>query len=251
MPAAMALWGRHHTALGDVAVRSPVPGLALALTRGEAPKAYRYVDPNEDVVAASVGDRATLMVVADGHGGIGASETVVAVAGGELGPDPPPADLSEKQLVALFYDAALQVRELNLEHPEAPESSTTMALVLATPERFQWASFGDSSVLAGGREGTLRLDDPRHVFLGDPASRRDVARDLSHGVIERVPGVWIVLATDGLGDYARGGPEPAVTSAAAERGVDAEGLAGSLVRSAFAGGAGDNVALACLAPPPS
>jgi serine/threonine protein phosphatase PrpC len=249
MPAAVALWGRNHTELGDVAVRSPVPGLALALTRGALPKAYGYVDPNEDVVAASAGDRATLMVVADGHGGIESSEAVVAVVGRALGHDPPPADLAEERLVDVFYDGALEVLERNLDRPEAPESNTTMALVLATPERVQWASFGDSAVLAGGAEGAVRLDDPRHLFLGYPASEADIARHLSHGVLERHSDAWVVLATDGLGDYARGGPELALASAATEHEVDSERLAMSLVRAAFAGGAGDNVGLACLAPP--
>jgi hypothetical protein len=41
----------------------------LALTRGLQGKAYGYVDPNEDVAGAVVGDRAALLVVADGHRG--------------------------------------------------------------------------------------------------------------------------------------------------------------------------------------
>lgn len=248
MPAAMALWGRHHTRLGDVDVRTPVPGLALALTRGGAPKIYSYVDPNEDVVAASVGERATLLVVADAHGGIAASEEAVAVVGRALGHDPPPADVPAERLVELFYEAGLEVLERNLDLPEAPESSTTLALALASAERVQWASFGDSAVLSGGHEGAVRLDDPRHTFLGHPASEADIARDLSQGVADRDPGAWLVLATDGLSDYASGGPQLALAAAAAEGDADAERLATSLVRAAFAGGAGDNVGLACLAP---
>src|SRR5690606_23509344 len=62
----LLLLGKDHTELGDVAVDSLGP-MAAALTRGRHPKAYPYLDPNEDaLVLASDGDL-HLMAVADGH----------------------------------------------------------------------------------------------------------------------------------------------------------------------------------------
>jgi hypothetical protein len=51
--------------------------MAAALTRGRHPKAYPYVDPNEDaLLLASDGDF-HLMAVADGHNGTAASHAAI------------------------------------------------------------------------------------------------------------------------------------------------------------------------------
>jgi serine/threonine protein phosphatase PrpC len=244
VPEAIALWGRHHSELGEVAVRAPAVGTALALSRGDLPKAYHHLDPNEDVVAISVGDRATLAVVADGHGGVEASEAAVSAVGELLATDPPPADMDDHELVMVFHQAAAAVIAAT---GSQSESRTTMALVLVAGDGVQWASFGDSAVFVGDSSEVRRLDSPLHCFLGDPMTPGDVAAALSRGVEASGPGQWTVLASDGLTDYSAAAPEDAVAGLLAQE--DAEAVAEGLVREAFAGGAGDNVAVACVVQP--
>jgi len=242
----IVLWGRDHTELGEVAVRAPVPGAAGALSRGALPKAYDYVDPNEDAVALAAGGRATLAVVADGHGGIQASEAAVSYMSQRLAHDPPPADLTDDALVALFHEAGEAVMSAAYDGYQRRYSGTTLAIALVTAERLQWASYGDSAVFAGDGGQVLRLDRPLHRFLGCSISSEQMRAELSRGTYARPNGAWVVLASDGFTDYLETAPEQAVRHAL-RQGVPGA-VAEALVRRAFAGGAGDNVAVACVAP---
>lgn len=246
MSEAIVLWGRDHTELGEVAVRAPVPGAAVALSRGALPKVYHYVDPNEDAVALAAGGRATLAVVADGHGGIEASEAAVSHMSQRLADDPPPADLTDETLLALFHEAGEAAMTAAYDGPQQPDSSTTLAMALVTADRLQWASYGDSAVFAGDLGHVLRLDRPLHRFLGYSISFEEMRDELSWGTYARPGGAWVVLATDGFTDYVGTEPEEAVRQAL--RQGEPGAVADALVRRAFAGGAGDNVAVACVAP---
>ena len=70
------LRGRDHTRLGITAAVAEGRA-AIALSRGGAPKSYRYRDPNEDVALFAEGEGGILLAVADGHGGCDAAETAV------------------------------------------------------------------------------------------------------------------------------------------------------------------------------
>lgn len=246
MSRSVALWGRQHTVLGEVAVEVPAPDVAIALSRGSHPKLRDYVDPNEDVTAAVAGERSTLAVVADGHNGARAAEAAVVTVGRLLGRDPPPADLEDSQLVELF-EAAGEAALAAAFRTEVPQGGTTLALALVSAHRLQWASFGDSAVFAGDAERVRRLDRPRHSFLGYPVSPGNLARELSSGYVGREPGAWVVLASDGYTDFAGAKPEHKVRQALLRGSPEA--VARGMVAQAFAGGAGDNVAVACVAPP--
>lgn len=246
MSDSIVLWGRDHTALGEVAVRTPGALMALALSRGEEPKSYDYVDPNEDAVTLVRGPRAALAAVADGHGGIGASEAAIKEVRRNARDDPPPADLTADAVVELFLDANEATRAAATEGGEQLDSGTTLAIALVTPDRLQWASFGDSAVFAGDADGVQRLDRPLHRFLGRAMTSGDIRERLSWGTQERPSGAWVVVATDGFTDYLDAAPDRAVRDALAAG--DPPAVAERLVRRAFAGGAGDNVAVACIAP---
>ena len=70
------LRGRDHTRLGITAAVAEGRA-AIALSRGGAPKSYRYRDPNEDAALFVEGEGGILLAVADGHGGCDAAETAV------------------------------------------------------------------------------------------------------------------------------------------------------------------------------
>ena len=69
------LRGRDHTRLGITAAVAEGRA-AIAISRGGAPKAYRYRDPNEDAALFAQGEGGILLAVADGHGGCDAAEIV-------------------------------------------------------------------------------------------------------------------------------------------------------------------------------
>lgn len=238
------LWGKDHVALDEVAVRGVGPRAAVAITRGRHRKAYRYTDPNEDAVVAVVGERATLLVAADGHNGWPATEAAVTAVVDAFAADPPPADVSDDDLVDLFHRAGRAILEVT-RHPESqsPESRTTLVVALLAERRLQWASFGDSAVYSATPAAAVALARPQHRFVGYPMSRETVDLLLDRGTHELTEGAWVVLATDGFVDFAHPFPTQLLAG-----GADAENVARGLILAACDGGAGDNVAVAVAGP---
>ena len=198
---AAVLNGREHPHLGGIAVKSASATLAVGMTAGAMPKFIAPTDPNEDAGAVVHGRRADLLVVADGHFGSEASELALGHVLATLGVDPPPADLSPDDLVALVYGAGLVVQQWAVG-PSCPnpDSATTLALALVTHDIAQWASFGDSCVVVtSGSEGR-RLDTPERAYLGQAFEVEEVQKLLTHGRYERRPGDCVVVGTDGLAD---------------------------------------------------
>jgi serine/threonine protein phosphatase PrpC len=247
MPDQAALWGADHVQLGEIAVESVGSNGAIAISRGAEPKGYPSGSPNEDAVAAVVGPRATLLAVADGHDGY---DSVPAALGSVLkafGSDPPPADLDDGELVAIFAasnEAAL--RATGGGYADDESSRTTLAIALLAEGRLQWASFGDSSVLVSEAAGVRPLSSPRLKFIGYPMGHSEVAELLDHGSADLGTCSWMLLASDGLIDYAGGGELDVSDAIAAQLHTASHPAmaAEALVRAAFAGGAGDNVAVA-------
>lgn len=239
------LRGRDHERSRTVAGASVGPSLAVAMSAGSVVGTRQSVDPNEDVAAVVRGPRAELLVVADGHFGHEASELVVDHLLETLGDDPPPADLSDDELVALFYDAGLAVQhETGRPGFPHPDSRTTLAFALASDDAVQWAALGDSCVVLASTGSAVRVDAPRSAYLGSRFGLADVAAALTRGCEPRSDA--LVLATDGLVD-ALGADDEELTAAVRRelrRGARGERLAQRLVDLALERGAADAVTVA-------
>ncbi len=245
------LYGPQHVTYGKVDGAEVAPGVAVAISRGLHPKAYRWTDPNEDAVGAVAGPRATLLVVADAHNGALASQVAVRTVLEELADDPPP-ELDDAELVALFHHVSTAVlsatRELTDE--QRRESRTTLSMALVSRRRLCWAAMGDSPVLVAEGDLGMELTRSDRTFVGWPMTASRVDRLLQRGRGTLGAQAWVALASDGFSNFCRGpAAEAAATVLAAA--PDALGAARGLVDHACTSGAGDNVAAAVAAPPPA
>jgi len=237
-----ALWGADHELLGMTAVEAVSPTAAIALSRGAQAKQYRYTDANEDVVACHLdGDRVAL-VVADGHNGRESSGEAVAAVARRVGGLrlPPSVDL----FIDVFWDAQEAVRNAT-QRPGAPnpESRTALALAVIGDTEVFWASMGDGDVFLCDR--TIEPLSPRRsYFLGWPMTRAELAERLETGNTAVPDGAVVVVASDGLRDFADplGRGRAQLLSLLADA-PDAAVAAKGLVDLACACGAGDNVAV--------
>jgi hypothetical protein len=96
----------------------------------------------------------------------------------------------------------------------------------------------DSSV------GAMLLCEPVSHFVGYPMTREEVAERLQRGLEPVADGSWVILATDGLTDFVDD-VDDSLRGATAGA-PDASTVVERLITAAFAGGAGDNVAVAAL-----
>ncbi len=247
-PSRILLLGRDHEVSTDVVTRAVADAAAVGLARGWRPKPYAYVDPNEDAAGCTVGRRAHLLVVADGHNGLRASHAAIGAVMDLLGDDPRPADLTDDEVVA-----AVQLIEdriaLATAGDEGPRSRTTLVVALRTPTQLQWFGAGDSALLVSERGETRQLPAGARWFFGDDLGSHTVRRSLARGRIDLAPWAWVVLATDGYTDYLPDGLtlEAAVTQAL----IDVDGVeraVGALLDQARRGGAGDNVGVSLCGP---
>jgi serine/threonine protein phosphatase PrpC len=249
------LWGTDHTELDAVASATAGSRAALAITRGRYPKAYRYVDDNEDAVAVVVGPSGTtLLVCADGHNGATASHVAVREVLDRVGEDPPPS-FSDDQWLELFgavNEAVIATKGLGSVHPS---SNTVLMVALVSGGEISWAAIGDAAIVLarpGGMRGR-QLNKEAMRFVGHPMNRRQLKGTLQRGRTRVEPGEWVVMVTDGLSEFVAplrpADVVPRVLALAARNGGDpAEAAALALVDTACNAGAGDNVAAAVLAP---
>jgi serine/threonine protein phosphatase PrpC len=249
------LWGTDHLDLESVASATAGPRVALAITRGRYPKSYRYVDPNEDAVAAVTGaSGTTLLVCADGHNGATASHVAVREILSAFGDDPPPS-LSEDEWLELFgrvNGAVIATKGLGSVHPS---SNTVLLAALVAGGEVSWAALGDGALVLA-RPGAMRgrqLNKEAMRFVGHPMNRRQLKGTVQRGRARVEPGEWVVLVTDGLSEFVAplrpADVVPRVLALAARDGDGgAEAAALALIDTACNAGAGDNVAAAVLAP---
>lgn len=236
----VALWGDEHERLGDIATVSLEPCAALALSRGRFPKAYDHVDPNEDAVMVAGGPSGWILAVADGHNGFDAARaalgTVALEAGAllEAGVGDPVA------AVTALFELARQAVVLELDGlpPPRQASRTALSIALAAQDQLCAASLGDTIVVhvRGRRPAEVGVPGP---FLG-PATPLPEPRS-----VELRPGDRVLVASDGLLDFI-GATWADRLVEACQAGDHLTAVRG-LVMSAFAGGAGDNVAVGLLA----
>jgi serine/threonine protein phosphatase PrpC len=240
------LWGADYTEIGDVGLAAVGEHAAIALSYGGKPKQWPSGSPNEDAAAAVVGRRATLLVIADGHKGYESVPAAVGAVLDQIGDAPPPADLSDDELVDLFCDANDAALANNGGTGAVDESRTTLIVALIAGSVVQWASFGDSEIFLASPQGARSLGEPKLKFNGYTMSRSDLAGLLDRGEVELSDGSWVIAASDGVTDYlgGRGLTACEVIAEVIEPGLEPSKLAEALMLGAFAGGAGDNVGLA-------
>lgn len=249
------LWGRDHVELGEVAVSEAGPAAAIALTRGRHAKRYAYTDPNEDVVAAVTGERATLLVCADGHNGVGAAEHAVAAVLAELGEDPP-AEMAGSDWPALFGRVNDTVSKA-VRQSEAPQSRAVLVVALVSGTSVSFGALGDAALVVcrPGDQRGRQLNREAMRFVGHPMGRRALRELVSCGVEPLASGEWVVLVTDGLSEFTSplhpADVVPRVLARAASAGDLTPALAArAVVDAAGEAGAGDNVGVAVRAPVP-
>ncbi|MEM7409252.1 MAG: protein phosphatase 2C domain-containing protein [Myxococcota bacterium] len=223
------LLGREHELLDAVASVSEGP-VAIALSRGGAPKTYDHRDPNEDACAFASTEHAVMLAVADGHWGAGGAACVLERLLAEHAKRwtaPNAIALAER-----WWDEApevvddLQQHLLRSSDPQ-PIGRTTLSLCVARPEE------GWLLGLAVGDSHLFRIEDDRARelcplparsdlrFLGDATLDRDALSKGIRAVVERdVSGGALLLATDGLSETGIGVHDP--VGAAAECAVAAE-----------------------------
>jgi serine/threonine protein phosphatase PrpC len=259
--------GRTQLALGAIG-EAGGDGIAVALSRGGAPKPYTHTDPNEDCVLAARGARGWLVAAADGHWGVRASEIAAerlrdAHAGDWV-------DGPERSSDRWYQDVLYALVDLNdailAAHDEEQQSRTTLAIALARPGEslLVAASVGDSHLFVATPEETHEvLANPRKfAALGgekwtpsqmERAARFDV-RPL--GAVEA-----LIAVTDGISEEGIGVAEPigAVREALARAraggalqraATTARALVDAALAAHVAHEAGDNVSAAVAWPEP-
>ncbi len=242
------LWGTDHEELGVVAAHALGEKAALANTRGRYPKAYRYEDPNEDTVAAVVGPRATLLVCADGHNGAFAPNTAVREILAAFGDDPPP-DTDWLELFGHVNETVVAGKGIGAEQPA---SNCVLLAALVTPGRLSWAAIGDGALVVArpGAQRARQLNREAMRFIGYPMNKRALKSTVQHATTDVDADEWVVLVTDGLSEFvAPLRPADVVPRVLATlKPPTAETAARALVDTACSAGAGDNVAVAVVAP---
>lgn len=255
------LAGRDHTETGAIEVQAG-ERVAVAISRGGAPKLYDYTDPNEDATLCAEGPGGLLTAVADGHwghdGARAALECIADIAGRAPGAasapgaagaatraDPPvapvggwldsetrEAEVWRRELVAAVraaHDAVLRT------HMGERRPRTTLSLALVRP-REGWifaAAVGDSHVFRVDAEGAVELGWPRRSparFLGHRKVDSTWVERATRIATSAAGGAWgVAAATDGLSEAGIGCEEPdrAVHRAFAKARAGGEGARGA------------------------
>ena len=240
-PRSVMLLGSDHTDLGAVATRPLGPHVAIALSRGKYLKGYPSLDPNEDGVLASVSGKSVCLAVADGHNGFDAAGTALQAIVAALPALHSAALPDTKPLLSrTLVDARARLR-LSRDHAGQQRRDSGCALIIALigDRRLTLCSLGDAGVVI------LRGRRVRNLVKPSPYMGWD--RDLAAVQITRLRlkvADVVILGTDGLftflGDPKADALRHAITA------DDAGKVAERLIDRAFAGGAGDNIAVAVV-----
>ncbi len=262
------LRGREHPILGAVAVVSEGP-LAIALSRGGAPKRYAHVDPNEDAAVFAAGPGGLLLAVADGHNGHSAAETALERLLAGWAPDWTRAQAAElrerwaEQAAQALGDLCGAI-QLRAACGGAPLSRTTFSAVLVRPHEswLGWIAIGDSHLFLLEESDALELaaaDPAQLFFLGHPEESCDsIGAKLRSGTRALCGVRAVALVTDGISERGIGvdAPSAAVAEAARSAGArvggqperlaleTARGIVASALEAHRANRSGDNVAAA-------
>jgi serine/threonine protein phosphatase PrpC len=259
------LRGRDHVAIGEIGVVAEGVA-AAAISRGGAPKTYRYRDPNEDAAAFATGEAGCVIAVADAHLGCEASELAVAAllegcARDWTGAPTAPADWPElaRAAVAQAHDAVAQ----SAARSGRFHGRTTLAFALVCPgdDLLAWASIGDSHLFQVNAAGATELapgsESPTYFVGASERTAEELMPRVRTGTAPLGATRVVMAVTDGLSEKQIGVVDPAAAVRDAVR--EAEGAAAALRPPAAARGllelafaahrgnrAGDNVAAALV-----
>jgi ADP-ribosylglycohydrolase/serine/threonine protein phosphatase PrpC len=236
---------------------------AAGIPAGARPKAYAHTDVNEDAVRVLRSEGATVVLVCDGHRGESSARIAAGLLAEILAWDPH-ALHDDDALLDVLLTTNDRVRAATAE-VDQPESRTTLALGVVEGGRVRWVHLGDSLLAIVEPDGEVRrLGKPRHRFLGWPMDRDGVDAAVERGIEHVAPGGWLVVASDGLPDFARPWRDAvrAATQVGEVAGLPLDHPARAAIRpfaievvdalidAAGAGGAGDNVSVAVVGRPP-
>ena len=236
------LWGEDYVEYGEYGIEALSDDVALGISRGALPKPYWALDPNEDAVAAVIGEEATLLTCADGHNGFDSVRPAIETVLEAIGEPPPPPGIAAN---LIFGRANMVASQVTMGFADVrSQSRTTLAFALIAGSRVQWASMGDAPVYLAEPNATRVFIRDEHYFLPYAMDLRRIDERMHGGDEELAPGSWVVLASDGFSDYAGSGRGADAVSELAREAADADSLAEALINCAFDGGAGDNVAVA-------
>jgi len=260
------LRGREHVELGAIEAVAEA-GLAIALSRGGAPKRYPHSDPNEDAAAFALGSAGSCVAVADGHGGCESAEIallhLLAEPAAQWTEAPGPLDAKswQRQVLAVLSDTNRDVRRERTPR-EGRGARTTLGLVVVLPGRglLLSAAVGDSHLFVVDAVGVREVAPAGTEigYLGDAHEGPQALAEITRIAAEPLAGLRAaVLVTDGLSERGIGvvSPTAAVTEAvrnAAHAHRDTRGLvlartvAEAALEAHRRNRAGDNVAVAAL-----
>jgi serine/threonine protein phosphatase PrpC len=231
---AALLLGSNYTQLGEVALEELPPNLAIGISCGRFPKGYEHVDPNEDAVFVGTDGSTTILVVADGHRGFDAAhETVLTIA--DITPS-----LITVELESLVRDLAVAAvasvaRTIPNLNPPRDVSRTALTICAIRDNRIAATTIGDTACLIASKRRVTRIGSTDR-FLGPGTDPRSIRIDTAD-----VPrGSTVVVASDGYTNFVES-VDRSVRAASNQAPRDA---VEALIADAFAGGAGDNVAVA-------
>jgi serine/threonine protein phosphatase PrpC len=204
------LRGRDHTQLGVTAAVAEGPA-AIAISRGGAPKAYRYRDPNEDVALFAQGEGGVLLAVADGHGGCDAAEIAVEKLLASFAPRwtglAAPGlreDWSKLAIAALGEVNAAILERVALGGVATARSTLALALLRPGDDLLAFASLGDSHVFqvtAGDVRGLGAQRERGSRFLGFASETAQSLAGKHAAGVQALSGTRaVVLVTDGLSE---------------------------------------------------
>ncbi|HTO70386.1 MAG TPA: protein phosphatase 2C domain-containing protein [Myxococcota bacterium] len=233
---AIALLGRDWTELGPLALAELPDGGALALSRGARPKSYAHTDPNEDAALLVRTPLGALLAVADGFNGVAASELAI--------------ERTRERAEALIAASGEPFRavlariaaEVRAGLPARSRSRSCLVVAALRGESCELASLGDSNAFVAGDPNPLARQNALLLGSGEPlpSSRPE----LFHWRVPRAAGERLAVVSDGVTNFIDDLTRIPRILAESASDVDA---ARAIAELAFAGGAGDNVAVAVLA----
>ena len=219
VPEKFIIFGRDHDSKSDIHVQVlDSAAVGLGTSSGVTSK------PNEDALGAAALGPETVLAIADGHWGRGASEIAISKAVELLREENHPSQDSETRarLFALFEQVNNELYDLAVSAPGAPASETTLIVchskVGASGKYLYWSSFGDSYLFLF-QNGILKQlnslnpfwlgylsklsekSETRSIlmrFLAEEARYTGVASGLETGIVKLEPDDMILLCTDGL-----------------------------------------------------
>ena len=225
--------GSDHTDLGEIEISELSPNIAIGISRGRFPKGYPHVDPNEDAVFAATNETTTILVVADGHHGFDAARAAIQAISNAT---PQIIDADLETIVHDLATAAIKAVAETIPSLPPPRDTSRTALTICAIRHttIATATIGDTSCLISARRRVKRIGSSDQ-FLSpdtDPQMIRVETTDLP-------PKATVVVSSDGFTNFAQD-IDRSVRTASKQAPKDA---VEALIAAAFAGGAGDNIAV--------